>query len=44
MKGPRKEFFKLMLLKAKHDYFDNGLKESQSEEYEVIGLLMGNFY
>ena len=37
------EFFKL-LLKAKKVYFDNGLKESQSEEYEVIGLPMGNFH
>ena len=34
----------MMFLKAKQDYFDNGLKESQSEECEAIGLLMGNFY
>ena len=40
-RGPRKEFFKLMLLKAKEDYFDNGLKENQSEEYEVIGFADG---
>ena len=26
-------------LKAKEDYFDNVLKENQSEKYEVIGLL-----
>ena len=33
-----------MLLKAKEGYFDNDLKESQSQKYEVIGLLMGNFH
>ena len=33
-----------MFLNEKQDYFDNVLKESQSEEYEVIGLLIGNFY
>ena len=33
-----------MLLKAKKGYFDNDLKENQSQKYEVIGLLMGNFH
>ena len=33
-----------MLLKAKEGYFDSDLKENQSQKYEVIVLLMGNFH
>ena len=35
--GPRKEFF--MLIQSK--YFDKGLRDYMSEDYEVAGLIMG---
>jgi hypothetical protein len=38
--GPRKEFFRLCLQEIKKTYFDNGLKEHLSEDYQIIGLIM----
>lgn len=38
--GPRRECFRLCLQEIKKTYFDNGLKEHLSEDYEIIGLIM----
>jgi hypothetical protein len=38
--GPRREFFRLCLHEIKAKYFDNGLKEHLSKDYENVGLLM----
>lgn len=38
--GPRREFFRLCLQEIKTKYFDNGLKEHLSKDYENVGLLM----
>ncbi|XP_028401220.1 uncharacterized protein LOC114533980 [Dendronephthya gigantea] len=39
--GPRKEFFRLVLNAIKSKYFNNGLKSHISEDYEVVGTIMG---
>ena len=39
--GPRKEFFRLVLLEIKEKYFDNGLRELLAEEYTSVGTIMG---
>ncbi|XP_070550065.1 uncharacterized protein [Ptychodera flava] len=39
--GPRKEFFRLALLKIKEKYFDAGLKMHLSEDYYLVGVIMG---
>ena len=38
--GPRREFFRLCLQQIKDVYFDNGLKEHLSEDYEFVGIVM----
>ncbi len=38
--GPRREFFRLCLQEIKKTYFDNGLKDHLSEDYQIIGLIM----
>ena len=38
--GPRKEFFMLCLREIQSKYFDKGLRDYMSEDYEVIGLIM----
>ena len=39
--GPRKEFFMLCLREIQSKYFDKGLRDYMSEDYEVVGLIMG---
>jgi hypothetical protein len=39
--GPRKEFFRLILIEIKEKYFDKGLRERMADEYEVIGTIFG---
>lgn len=39
--GPRKEFFQLALLEIKEKYFDHGLRQHLSEDYLVVGKLLG---
>ncbi|XP_028395705.1 uncharacterized protein LOC114519736 [Dendronephthya gigantea] len=38
--GPRKEFFRLILLEIKEKYFDDGLRDLLAEEYITIGMIM----
>ena len=42
--GPRKEFFLLILLEIKEQYFDGGIKQDRKDEYYIIGLVMGEFH
>ncbi|CAB3983909.1 Arylsulfatase B [Paramuricea clavata] len=35
--GPRREFFRLVLQAIKDKYFDHGLRELLSDEYEIVG-------
>lgn len=39
--GPRKEFFMLCLREIQSKYFDKGLRDYMSADYEVVGLIMG---
>ena len=39
--GPRKEFFRLILILVKENYFNGGLKEEVADEYIMCGTLMG---
>ena len=39
--GPRKEFFRLVLNAIKDKYFDKGLRDHLSEDYEPVGIIMG---
>ena len=39
--GPRKEFFRLMLIEIKEKYFDGGLREDLAEKYKIVGIVMG---
>ena len=39
--GPRKEFFRLILILIKENYFNGGLKEEVADEYIMCGTLMG---
>ena len=41
--GPRKEFFRLILIEIKEKYFDKGLRELMADEYEVIGTIFGMY-
>jgi hypothetical protein len=38
--GPRREFFRLCVKDIKRKYFDSGLKEHLSEDYETVGLIL----
>ena len=40
-RDPRKEFFRWHFLKKKKKYFDQGIREHFSEEYFMVGLIMG---
>jgi hypothetical protein len=39
--GPRKEFFRLVMLCMKEKYFDKGIREHLVDDYEIVGILMG---
>lgn len=39
--GPRKEFFMLCLREIQSKYFDQGLRDYMSTDYEAVGLIMG---
>lgn len=39
--GPRKEFFMLCLREIQSKYFDKGLRDSMSADYETVGVIMG---
>ena len=39
--GPRKEFFMLCLREIQSKYFDRGLRDYMSADYEAVGLIMG---
>ena len=39
--GPRKEFFRLVMLSIKEKYFDKGIREHLADDYETVGILMG---
>ena len=39
--GPRKEFFRLMLIEIKEKYFDGGLRTDLAEKYMTVGVVMG---
>ena len=39
--GPRKEFFRLIMMEIKDKYFDHGFRELLHEDYEVIGKIFG---
>ena len=39
--GPRKEFFRLILILIKENYFNGRLKEEVADEYIMCGTLMG---
>ena len=41
MGGPRKEFFRLILKDIKEHYFDKGLRELLSDEYYIVGKILG---
>lgn len=39
--GPRKEFFRMALFEIKKKYFHQGIREHLSEDYFMVGLIMG---
>ena len=39
--GPRREFFMLCLREIQSKYFDNGLRDYMSNDYEIVGLIIG---
>ena len=39
--GPRKEFFRLMLIEIKENFFDGGLRTDLAEKYTTVGVVMG---
>ena len=39
--GPRKEFFRLVMVEIKEKYFDNGLRELLADEYTCVGTIVG---
>lgn len=39
--GPRKEFFRLVMNAIKEKYFDKGIREHLADDYETVGILMG---
>jgi hypothetical protein len=39
--GPQKEFFRLALNAIKEKYFDHGVKEHLSEDYKIVGAIIG---
>ena len=39
--GPRREFFMLCLIELQSKYFDNGLRDYMSNDYEIVGLIIG---
>ncbi|XP_053383435.1 uncharacterized protein LOC123541168 [Mercenaria mercenaria] len=38
--GPRKEFFRLVLIEIKEKYFDNGLRELLAPDYYTVGIIL----
>ena len=42
--GPRKEFFRLVMLSIKEKYFDKGIREHLADDYETVGILMGEWF
>ena len=38
--GPRKEFFRLMLIEIKENFFDGGLRTDLAEKYTTVGVVM----
>ena len=41
--GPRKEFFRLILIAIKEKYFDNGLRDLLANDYIKVGIVFGKF-
>lgn len=39
--GPRKDFFRLVLMEIKRTCFDHGLRELMREKYFLIGIILG---
>ena len=39
--GPRKEFFRLIMIEIKEKYFDNGLRDLLSNDYKTVGVIFG---
>ena len=39
--GPRKEFFRLVLLEIKEKYFDDGIRDLLATDYKIVGIIFG---
>lgn len=39
--GPRKEFFRLVLIEIKEKYFDDGIRDLLASEYRTVGKILG---
>ena len=42
--GPRKEFFRLIMIEIKEKYFDHGLRELLAPDYETVGKVFGKCF